>query len=120
MERQLLIAQLSVLLEHRTAQHASAGRPWRPVSLTPRWAKVRRDHAEQLTTLVQPPRHRLLSTTDCSANRSNMLARTVRSWRIVGSGGAVVLWNQWFDAKVYPKPPETAPPCRIPSTISAH
>jgi fatty-acyl-CoA synthase len=37
----------------------------------------------------------------------------LRRWR-------VVLWNQWFDANVYPPPPATAPEkTRIPITISA-
>jgi hypothetical protein len=48
MERQLLVAQLAVLLEHRTAQHAlrrlaAAARLLQTVP-----AQVRRDQAEQL------------------------------------------------------------------------
>src|SRR6185295_9494023 len=42
----------------------------------------------------------------CWANRSNMLAWTVRSWRIIGSGGGRLLWPQ--QPKIYPTRSELA------------
>jgi hypothetical protein len=47
---------------------------------------------------------------DLRSQRSNMLAWTVRSWRIVGSGGGRI-WTQWHDPR-YLKPPGLA--CAIP------
>ena len=62
MKRQFLVAQLAMLLgEHSAAD--SAGRPSRPVSLTP----CRRESPPQLdkfAMLVQPLRHRLQLAAD--------------------------------------------------------
>jgi hypothetical protein len=64
MKRQLLIAQLPVLLEHRTAQHALGGQAVAARLLDPMPAQVRRDHAEQRAVLIQPRRHRLQLAAD--------------------------------------------------------
>ena len=106
MEGQLLVAQLAVLLEKRAAQHRLGRQPCRPVCLDPVPTQIARH---------QPSRSRCSSShcdiafsswpISCAAKRSNMLAWTVRSWRIVGSGGGGFLWNQWLDTKVYLKPP---------------
>jgi hypothetical protein len=110
MERQLLIAQLPVLLEHRAAQHALRRQAVAARLLDPMPAQVRRDQAEQRTVLIQPCRHRLEFAADlvpgeqieyAGLDRAFLAHCRLRRWR-------VGLWNQWFDAKVYPKPPEIA------------
>jgi hypothetical protein len=64
MERQLLIAQLPVLLEQRTAQHALCRQALPPGLLDPVPAQVRRDQANERAGLIQPCRHRLELTAD--------------------------------------------------------
>jgi hypothetical protein len=109
MERQLLIAQLAVLLEHCTAQHALRRQAAAAGLLQTVPAQVRGDQAE-LPVIVQPGRHRLQLAADLvpreqieytGLDRAFLAHCQLRRWR-------VVLWNQWLDAKVYPKPPETA------------
>src|SRR3954452_12040838 len=87
----------------RSAQRstASAGRPCRPVSCTPsrrRSAATRPSRVGCSSSHVEaffssPP-------ISCWANRSNRLAWTVRSWRMIGSGGGRSLWPQ--QPKIYP------------------
>src|SRR4051812_2960476 len=87
---------------------ASAGRPCRPVSCTPsrrRSAATRPSRVGCSSSHVEaffssPP-------ISCLANTSNRLAWTVRSWRIVGSGGDRLVWTQ--RPKVYLTP--SAPAC---------
>ena len=57
MERQFLVAQLAMLLEH-------GGMPCRPVSSDPVPAQVRRDQAGQLGVVIEPRGHRLQLTAD--------------------------------------------------------
>ena len=111
MERQLLVAQLAMLLEQRAAQHRLRRQALPPGLLDAVPAQVRRDQAEQLAMLVQPLRHRLQLAADLVSGEEIEYA---------GLDGAflahcrlrrlrVVLWNQWLDAKVYPKPPGRLP-----------
>ena len=102
MERQLLIAQLPMLLEHRTAQHALRRQAVAARLLDPAPAQVRRHQAEQLAVLVQPHRHRLELAADlvpreqieyAGLDRAFLAHCRLRRWRLV-------LWNQWLDAKV--------------------
>jgi hypothetical protein len=110
MERQLLIAQLAVLLEQGAAQHRLRRQAQPPGLPHPISAQVRRDQAGQLAVLIEPGGHRLQLATDlvpgeqieyAGLDRAFLAHRRLRWLR-------VVLWNQWLDAKVYPKPPETA------------
>jgi hypothetical protein len=96
MERQLLIAQLTVLLEHGAAQHRLRRQPLAPGCLHLMPAQVRRDQAGQLVVRVEPCRHRLQLTADlvsCEAieyaglDRAFLAHRRLRWLR-------VVLWNQ--------------------------
>ena len=88
MEGQLLIAQLAVLLEHGAAQHRLGRQPLSPGRFDAVPAQVRCNQAGQLAMVVEPADIACSSRPiSCPANRSNMLAWTVRSWRIVGSGG---------------------------------
>jgi len=64
MKRQLLVAQLAVLLEQRAAQHRLRRQALTPGRLDAVPAKVRRDQAEQRAVVVQPRRHRLELTAD--------------------------------------------------------
>ena len=107
MKGQLLVAQLAVLLEKPTAQHRLR-RKTLPSGLShPVAAQVRRHQAEQRAVLIQPLRHRLQLAADLVSGENI---------EYVGLDGAflahcrlrrqrVLLWNQWLDAKVYPKPP---------------
>ena len=96
MERQLLIAQLPMLLEHRTAQHALRRQAAAARLLDAVPAQVRHDQAEQIAVVVQPRRHCLELTTDlvsgeqieyAGLDRAFWAHRRLRRWR-------VVLWNQ--------------------------
>ena len=64
MERQLLVAQLAVLLEHGAAQHRLRRQALAPGLLDAVPAQVRRDQAEQLAMIIEPRRHRLELTAD--------------------------------------------------------
>jgi hypothetical protein len=64
MERQLLIAQLAVLLEQGAAQHALRRQAVAAGLLDPVPAQVRRDQAGQLTVVIEPRRHRPQLTAD--------------------------------------------------------
>jgi hypothetical protein len=64
MERQLLIAQLAVLLEHGAAQHRLRRQPLPAGRFRPIPAQVRRDQAGQLAVVIEPCRHRLQLTAD--------------------------------------------------------
>jgi hypothetical protein len=64
MERQLLVAQLAVLLEQGTAQHRLRGQALAPGRLHPVSAQVRRDQAGQLAMVIEPRRHRLQLAAD--------------------------------------------------------
>jgi hypothetical protein len=59
MKRQLLVAQLAVLLEQPTAQHRLRRQTPPPGLLDAVPAQVRRDQAEQLAVVIQPLGHRL-------------------------------------------------------------
>jgi hypothetical protein len=102
MKRQLLITQLTVWLEQRTAQHRLRRQAPPPSLLDAVPAQVRRDQAEQLAVVIQPLRHRLQLTTDlvsgeqseyAGLDRAFLAHGRLRRWR-------VVLWNPWLDAKV--------------------
>jgi hypothetical protein len=56
MEGQLLVAQLAILLEKRTAQHRLSGQTVSSGLLHPVAAQVRCDQAEQGRMLIQPRR----------------------------------------------------------------
>jgi hypothetical protein len=64
MERQLLIAQLAVLLEQGAAQHRLRRQALSPGLLHAILAQVRRDQAGQLAVVVEPCGHRLQLTAD--------------------------------------------------------
>jgi hypothetical protein len=64
MERQLLIAQLPVLLEQGAAQHALRRQAMAAGFLDPVPAPVRRDQAGQLAVVIEPRGHRLQFTAD--------------------------------------------------------
>ena len=110
MERQLLIAQLAVLLEHGAAQHRLRRQPLAPGRLDPLLAQINPDQAGELAVVVEPCGHRLQLAADLVPGEQieyagldrAFLAHCRLRWL------RVVLWNQWLDAKVYPKPPETA------------
>jgi hypothetical protein len=94
MERQLLIGQLPILLQQRTAQHCFGGQALPPSGLYAAPDQIASHQAEQIAMLIQPLRHGLQLIADLVCREtSNMLAWTVRSWRIVGSGGGRT-WNQ--------------------------
>jgi hypothetical protein len=63
-EGQLLIAELPILLEQRTAQHARRRQALLPGRLDPVSAQVPCDQAKQPAVVVQPLRHRLELTAD--------------------------------------------------------
>src|SRR5271166_7006740 len=88
MKRQLLVAQLAMLLEKPTAQDRLCRQTLSPVSLTP---CRRRSSATSPMSSRSSSSHWDIAFSSrpisCSAKRSNMLAWTVRSGRIVGSGG---------------------------------
>src|SRR3954447_21766036 len=105
----------------RSAQRstASAGRPCRPVSCTP---SRRRSAATRPSRVGCSSSHSdiLFSSPpiSCLANTSNRLAWTLRSWRIVGSGGDRLVWTQ--RPKVYLTP--SAPACAkapIPQVVQS-
>jgi hypothetical protein len=86
MEGQLLIAQLAVLLEERAAQYRFGRQPG---GLDATSTQISHHQTKQVTMLIQPPDIAFNSwPISCVAKRSNTLAWTVRSWRIVGSGGS--------------------------------
>ena len=123
MERQLLIAQLPVLLEQGTAQHRLRRHALPPGFLDPVPAQVGRR-----PSWTARGGHRATRTSPSTHGRSRVRrrdriysARTVRSSRIGGLRWLrVVLWNPWLDAKAYPKPPEDrSPKSGISTTISA-
>jgi hypothetical protein len=102
MERQLLVAQLAVLLEQGTAQHRLGGQAVASRLLDAVPAQVRRDQAAKLAVVVQPRGHRLELTADLVFGETIEYAGLdgafwahcrLRRWRLV-------LWNQWLDAKV--------------------
>ena len=64
MERQLLVAQLAMLLEQGAAQHRLRRQPLAPGLLDAVPAQVGRHQAEQLAVAVQPRRHRLQLAAD--------------------------------------------------------
>ena len=64
MERQLLVAQLAVLLEQPAAQHRLRRQPLTPGLLDAVPAQVRRDQAGQLAMVIEPRRHRLQLAAD--------------------------------------------------------
>ena len=107
MERQLLVAQLAVLLEQGAAQHALRRQAMAAGFLDPVPAQVRRDQAGQLTVVIEPRRHRLQLTADLVSGEEIEYAGLDRAFlphcRLRWL--RVVLWHQWLDAKVYPKPP---------------
>ena len=122
MERQFLVAQLAMLLEHGAAQHRLRRQALAPGLLDPMSAQVGRDQAEQLAMVIDPRRHRLQLAADLVPGEEieyagldgAFLAHCRLRWLRVG------LWNQWLDAKAYSKPPETAPQkAGIPTTILA-
>src|SRR3954447_16576212 len=117
MEGQFLVAQLPVLLEERTAQHRLRRQALPSGLLHPVAAQVPCHKAEQRRMLVQHCEAFFNSQPmSCLANRSNMLACTVRSWRIVGSGADRFLWSQ--QPKVYLTSSELAcAKTQIPQTI---
>jgi hypothetical protein len=73
-------------------------------------AQVCRDQAGQFAVVVEPCGHRLQLTADLVSGEQieyagldrAFLAHCRLRWL------RVVLWNQWLDAKVYPKPPGLA------------
>src|SRR3954449_10445915 len=106
----------------RSAQRstASAERPCRPVSCTP---SRRRSAATGPSRVGCSSSHveAFFSSQpiSCWANTSNRLVWTVRSWRIVGSGGDRLVWTQ--RPKVYLTP--SAPACAkapIPQIVQSH
>jgi hypothetical protein len=110
MERQFLVAQLAVLLEQGTAQHRLGGQALPPGGLDPVMTKVPRHQAKKFAMLVKPSRHCLQLAPDLVLGEKIEYAGLdgaflahcrLRRWR-------VFLWNQWFDAKVYSKPPDSA------------
>jgi hypothetical protein len=64
MEGQLLVAQLPVLLEQRTAQHRLRRQPVPPGLFDPVPAQVGRHQTQQLALPIQPLRHGLQFTAD--------------------------------------------------------
>src|SRR6185436_12012949 len=64
MERQLLIAQLTVLLEQRAAQHRLRRKPLSSGLLQPLPPQVLRHQSKQVAMAVQPFRHRLQLAAD--------------------------------------------------------
>jgi hypothetical protein len=85
---QLFVTQLALLLEQRTAQH-TLRRQSPPAGLAhPLPAHITR---HQLTNAGWPSSHCDIAFNSqpisCCANTSNIVAWTVRSRRIVGSGG---------------------------------
>ena len=110
MKCQLLVAQLAVLLEKRTAQHRLRRQASPSGLLDPVAAQVRRHQAEQRAMRIQPVRHRLQLAADLVPGENIEYAGLdgaflthcrLRRWR-------VLLWNQWLDPKVYLKPPGLA------------
>ncbi len=106
MERQLLVAQLPVLLEQSAAQHRLAGQSLPSGSLDADSTQVPRDQAEHVAIVVQPLRHRFQLTADL-----------VRSEKIeyAGLDGAFLAHcrlRRWQDLEsvVPSKIPETAGP----------
>ena len=96
MERQLLIVSWRCCLSTAQRSTASAGSPCRPVALTPSW---HRSTPTRLDSSRWSSSHADIALSSrpisCPANRSDRLAWTVRSGRIVGSGGCGLwLWNQ--------------------------
>jgi hypothetical protein len=77
-----------MLLEQRAAQHSLGRQPLATGLLETMPAQVPRHQPEQITMLIQPLRHRLQFTADLVfGEKIEYTAWTVRSWRIVGSGG---------------------------------
>jgi hypothetical protein len=64
MARQLLAAQLAVLLEQGAAQHRLRRQPLAPGLLQPVPAQVRHDQTGQLAVIIEPGGHRLQLTAD--------------------------------------------------------
>jgi hypothetical protein len=108
MKRQLLIAQLTMLLEEPATQHRLDRQALPAGLLHSVSAEVFGNQPQQIDMFVQPPRYRLQLTTDLVPGEEIEYA---------GLDGAflthcrlrrlrVVLWNQWLDPRVYPKPPD--------------
>jgi hypothetical protein len=77
-----------VLLEHGAAQHRLRRQPLPPGLLHAIPAQVRRDQAGRSRWSSSHADIAFSSRPiSCPAKRSNRLAWTVRSWRLVGSGG---------------------------------
>jgi hypothetical protein len=110
MERQLLIAQLAVLLEQAAAQHRLRRQALPPGRLHPVPTQVRRDQAGQFAVVIEPCRHRLQLTADLVPGKEieyagldrAFLAHCRLRWLRIG------LCTQRLDAKLYPKPPGLA------------
>ena len=88
MKRQLFIAQLAMLLEQRAAQDRLGRQTLSPSLLDAMAPQTLGHEPEELAMLVQLLRHRLQLTADLVLGEEiEQVACTVRSWRIVGSGG---------------------------------
>ena len=64
MERQLLVAQLAMLLQQGAAQHRLRRQPLAPGLFDPVPTQVRHDQTAELAVIVEPRRHRLQLAAD--------------------------------------------------------
>src|SRR5215472_18763435 len=98
---QLLITELALLLSRAQRNTVSAGSPCRPVGRRP---SRRRSLATWLNRARFPSSQSDSAFSShpiwCPAKTSNMVAWTVRSCRIVGSGGEWRLWFQWVEPEL--------------------
>ena len=110
MKGQLLVAQLAVLLEQRAAQHRLRRQALPSGRAHAVAAQVLRHQPEQRAMRIQPLRHRLQLAADLVPGEDIEYARLGRC--VLGAlsapAVAVLLWDQWLDARVYPKPPGLA------------
>ena len=121
MKSQLLIAQLTMLLEQPAAQRRFRRQSSPPGLLHTAPTQVLGDQPDQCRMLVQPLRHRLQFTPDLMPGEKIEYARLdMRSSRIVGPGGdAFVFGISGLSLKAYAKPPGFAPAqSTIPTIIS--
>jgi len=85
---QLFVTQLPLLLEQRTAQHCLGRQATASGLAQPVAPQIAGHQAYQRALSIQPLRDRLQLAADLVPGKtSNIVAWTVRSSRIVGSGG---------------------------------
>src|SRR5262249_5806109 len=111
MKSQLLVAQLSILFEQRAAQYGFRRQTLPSRLLHPVPAQIADHLTQQRTLLIEPVRTGLQLASEFVLRKDIKYAGLHDAFLTHCRAPAVgfLPWNQWYDAKAYPKSPSLTP-----------